>query len=69
MDNGVGIAREHQANIFEIFHRLEPQKSNGEGLGLAIVRQAVSRLSGEVRVESKTGEGSRFYVHLPVTHA
>ncbi|MFZ4440970.1 MAG: sensor histidine kinase, partial [Syntrophales bacterium] len=64
-DNGVGIALAHQNKIFELFHRLAPSKSKGEGLGLAIVRQVVGRLEGEVRVESKPGEGSRFSVALP----
>ncbi len=64
-DNGIGIALAHQNKIFELFQRLEPLKSKGEGLGLAIVRQALGRLDGEVRVESKPGEGSRFYVALP----
>jgi PAS domain S-box-containing protein len=64
-DNGVGIAPAHQEKIFEIFHRLDPFKSQGEGLGLTIVRQAVGRLAGDAWVESKPGEGSRFYVRLP----
>jgi signal transduction histidine kinase len=68
-DNGIGIAAAHQENIFEVFHRLEPTKSEGEGLGLTIVRQVIGRLEGEVRVESKPGEGSRFLVALPATRA
>ncbi|MEI7636541.1 MAG: PAS domain S-box protein [Syntrophus sp. (in: bacteria)] len=67
-DNGIGIAPAHQENIFEVFHRLEPSKSEGDGLGLTIVRQIIGRLAGEVRVESKPGEGSRFSVTLPVAH-
>jgi PAS domain S-box-containing protein len=68
-DNGIGIAPAHQANVFEIFHRLDPSKSEGDGLGLAIVRQAMTRLAGKVWVESKPGEGSRFYVTLPSVQA
>ncbi len=64
-DNGIGIAPAHRQNIFEIFHRLDPAKSKGEGLGLTIVQQILARLSGAVWVESKPGEGSRFYVALP----
>ncbi len=68
-DNGIGIAPAHQARIFEIFHRLNPSKSVGEGLGLTIVRQAMDRLAGNVWVESKPGEGSRFFVTLPSVQA
>jgi PAS domain S-box-containing protein len=64
-DNGIGIAPEHQEKVFEIFQRLDPQKSEGEGLGLAIVKKVVSRLNGSVRLESEVGKGSRFYVSLP----
>ena len=64
-DNGVGIAPAHRQSIFEIFHRLDPAKSKGEGLGLTIVQQILGRLSGYIWVESKLGEGSRFYVALP----
>ena len=64
-DNGIGIASEHQAKVFDIFHRLDPQMCEGEGLGLAIVKKIVSRLSGNVRIESELGKGSRFIVTLP----
>jgi PAS domain S-box-containing protein len=65
-DNGIGIAPAHQQNIFEIFHRLDPENGEGEGLGLTIVQQIVGRLAGEVWVESELGQGSQFYVTLPV---
>jgi signal transduction histidine kinase/PAS domain-containing protein len=64
-DNGVGIDREHQQNIFSAFHRLNPGQGDGEGLGLNIVQNLVGSLAGRVRVESEPGQGSRFCVNLP----
>ena len=67
-DNGIGIAKEHQERVFELFHRLNPSKGNGEGIGLTIVRQILWRLGGEVAVESQLGRGSLFRVTLPMTY-
>jgi PAS domain S-box-containing protein len=64
-DNGTGIAPEHQNKIFEIFHRLEPDRKSGEGLGLTIVRRIIDRHNGKVWVESEPGKGSKFFVSLP----
>ncbi len=64
-DNGIGIASDHLDKIFEIFHRLDPTHSKGEGLGLTIVKRVLDRLGGNVWIESKIDSGSRFYVALP----
>jgi len=64
-DNGIGIPEEYHAIIFELFHRLDPKRTEGEGLGLTIVKTILSRLDGTIRVESTPGKGSRFYVTLP----
>lgn len=66
-DNGIGIAAEHQQRIFRIFERLHGRESySGTGIGLAIVEKAVHRMNGKVGVESKLGEGSKFWIELPI---
>lgn len=64
-DNGIGIAGEHQSKIFEIFHRLNPCNTGGDGLGLSIIRKILSRHSGKIWVESEPGIGSKFFISLP----
>jgi PAS domain S-box-containing protein len=64
-DNGIGIPEEHYSKIFEIFQRLNPSATTGEGLGLSIVKKILSRHNGSIWVESEPGVGSRFFVSLP----
>lgn len=68
-DNGIGIAPDAQARIFEPFERLSTAASTGTGIGLAIVRRSLERMGGSVGVESEPGQGSRFWFELPVAAA
>jgi signal transduction histidine kinase len=68
-DEGIGIPREEQERIFEKFYRAGPsetQSRRGSGVGLALVRHIVDAHGGDVRVESRPGEGSRFTIRLPL---
>jgi signal transduction histidine kinase len=63
-DNGTGIAKEHQKKIFDMFFRASTQ-SDGTGLGLYIVTEAITKLRGKITVESELGKGTLFRVTLP----
>ena len=67
-DTGTGIPVWQHEAIFHRFHRLDTdltREINGLGLGLTICKHLVELQSGTIRVESKLGEGSTFYVRLP----
>ena len=69
-DSGPGIAPEDQERIFERFYRVDKARSRhagGTGLGLAIARFSVERMGGTLSLDSKVGEGSTFWLELPVT--
>ena len=66
LDNGIGIAPEHQERIFRVFERLHGVEIYpGTGIGLAIVRKGLERMGGRAGVESQSGTGSRFWIALP----
>lgn len=64
IDNGSGIPKDAQSLIFEKFARVSDQKGNGAGLGLAICREIMNRLDGDITY-SPRGKGARFRVRLP----
>ena len=64
-DEGIGIAEEHLDRLFERFYRVDKSRSakaGGTGLGLSIVKHIAALFNAELKVESKVGEGSIFYV-------
>ncbi|HEX3797057.1 MAG TPA: ATP-binding protein [Verrucomicrobiae bacterium] len=64
-DNGIGIPKESQPQLFKIFVRLHrPEVYEGTGIGLAIVKRAVERMGGTVGLESEPGHGTRLWVQL-----
>ena len=65
-DNGTGLTPEEQEHLFTPFERLNQLRIEGHGLGLSIVQRIISKLGGEVGVESAPGEGSTFYFTLPL---
>ena len=64
IDNGAGVSTEAQDVIFEKFSRVGDQKAGGAGLGLAICRQIMARLGGEIRYLPGQG-GAAFRVIVP----
>ena len=69
-DNGLGISREEQDNVFSQFFRSENpliRETPGWGLGLTLVKSIVEHLGGRVGFESKKGVGSNFWFSLPTS--
>jgi PAS domain S-box-containing protein len=69
IDTGIGIPAEEQDRIFEDFHTIDGsyrRQAEGTGLGLGIVRRLTKALGGSVGVESEPGEGSVFWLRLPL---
>jgi two-component system phosphate regulon sensor histidine kinase PhoR len=69
-DDGMGIAPEDQARIFEQFFRVDQARSTatgGTGLGLPIVKKIIEAHGGRIEVESEPGKGATFTILLPLT--
>ena len=69
IDTGIGISEDFRPYVFEPFWRAEDpriSKSQGTGLGMAITENIVRMMNGTIRVESKTGAGSKFTASIPL---
>jgi len=66
-DNGVGIAPEHHARVFQVFVQIDgAARHQGTGIGLAIVKESIERMHGQVGIESTPDAGSTFWIDLPL---
>ncbi|NCB42601.1 MAG: HAMP domain-containing histidine kinase [Clostridia bacterium] len=64
-DNGIGISSEDQENIFEAYFRGDNANAiAGEGLGLFVVKENLSKINGSMRVDSQLGQGSSFILNI-----
>ncbi len=63
-DNGIGIGKEFQPRVFEMFFRASSQ-AMGSGIGLYNANMALNKLGGEITIESDTGQGTTFILKIP----
>jgi len=64
-DNGIGIAKDIQYRIFDMFFRGN-EISKGSGLGLYILKNAVEKIHGKIHLESEVSVGTTFTIEIPV---
>lgn len=64
-DNGIGILSEHLKNIFKMFFRTKNNNKPGTGIGLYVVKEALTRIGGTISVMSVYGEGTKFEINIP----
>jgi signal transduction histidine kinase/DNA-binding response OmpR family regulator/ligand-binding sensor domain-containing protein len=71
-DSGIGIPPEHQAYIFDRFYQIDNSSTRageGTGIGLSLTKELVELMQGSISLDSETGRGSTFTVHLPINRS
>jgi signal transduction histidine kinase len=63
-DNGIGIQKEHLDKVFNMFYRATNQNT-GSGLGLYIVKDAIDKLDGTIKIDAVFGEGTTIQIVIP----
>ena len=67
-DNGIGINKEYEHKIFNLFHQLNKRKHyEGTGIGLTICKNIVDKYNGKIWFESQQGKGTTFFISLPIS--
>jgi signal transduction histidine kinase len=66
-DNGIGFDMKLHDEVFKPFRRLVSVQSGGSGIGMAIAKRIVERHAGTIHATSSIGQGTTFYVRLPVS--
>jgi signal transduction histidine kinase len=68
-DTGIGISEQEQLMVFNRFYRVDKtrdRETGGTGLGLSIAQKAILLHNGRIRIESALGQGTTFYIRLPI---
>ncbi|UII25335.1 hybrid sensor histidine kinase/response regulator [Fulvivirga maritima] len=66
-DNGIGIPQENISKIYDMFYRASEQ-GEGAGLGLYVVKEAVKKLKGSIKIESEYRDGTKVILNLPTRY-
>ena len=68
-DNGIGIEKEHQKEVFKVFKKLHAASQyEGVGLGLSLSKRIIERLGGKIWLASELGVGTTLFIQLKTVH-